>query len=181
MREELNDALNEITLLTRIRNEEKRISSERYMQLQATKAQLDAGYDIDRLESASRLGTCLRFLTSSMLSFSAPGLERCPERTALQRPNLDCVQQSQLRGLTERCILVYLRWGSAHVVFPGAGATWLSLSARSEYLQGAQLMNDMSLRLNQQKSKHAEELRESALCIEALEQELHQVRASPLL
>ena len=43
MREELNDALNEITLLTRIRNEEKRISSERYMQLQSTKAQLDAG------------------------------------------------------------------------------------------------------------------------------------------
>jgi hypothetical protein len=43
MRDELNDALNEVALLTRIRNEEKRISSERYMQLCATKSQLEAG------------------------------------------------------------------------------------------------------------------------------------------
>ena len=43
MRDELNDALNEITLLTRIRNEEKRISSERYMQLCAAESQLEAG------------------------------------------------------------------------------------------------------------------------------------------
>ena len=41
-----------------------------------------------------------------------------------------------------------------------------------------QLMNDMSFRLNQQKTKHAEELRESALCITALEQELRQVLVS---
>jgi len=39
-------------------------------------------------------------------------------------------------------------------------------------------MNDMSFRLNQQKTKHAEELRESALCIKALEQELRQVLVS---
>jgi len=43
MREELNDALNEVALLTRIRNEEKRISSERYMQLSSTKSQLESG------------------------------------------------------------------------------------------------------------------------------------------
>ena len=43
MRDELNDALNEIALLTRIRNEEKRLSSERYMQLCSAQAQLDAG------------------------------------------------------------------------------------------------------------------------------------------
>ena len=43
MREELNDALNEVALLTRIRNEEKRISSERYMQLRAAEGQLEEG------------------------------------------------------------------------------------------------------------------------------------------
>lgn len=43
MREELNDALNEVALLTRIRNEEKRISSERYMQLRAAESQLEEG------------------------------------------------------------------------------------------------------------------------------------------
>jgi len=43
MRDELNDALNEIALLTRIRNEEKRLSSERYMQLCSAQAQLDVG------------------------------------------------------------------------------------------------------------------------------------------
>ena len=43
MQDELNDALNEIALLTRIRNEEKRLSSERYMQLCSAQAQLDAG------------------------------------------------------------------------------------------------------------------------------------------
>ena len=61
MREELNDALNEITLLTRIRNEEKRISSERYMQLHATKAQLDAGAPF------SKDGVCLQIVSFSLL------------------------------------------------------------------------------------------------------------------
>jgi hypothetical protein len=43
MRDELHDALNEVALLTRIRNEEKRMSSERYMQLCAAESQLQEG------------------------------------------------------------------------------------------------------------------------------------------
>jgi hypothetical protein len=49
MREELNDALNEVALVTRIRNEEKRISSERYMQLRAAASQLEEGWKLPEL------------------------------------------------------------------------------------------------------------------------------------
>ena len=54
MRDELHDALNEVALLTRIRNEEKRMSSERYMQLCAAESQLQEGADA----AASPLRAC---------------------------------------------------------------------------------------------------------------------------
>lgn len=80
MREELNDALNEITLLTRIRNEEKRISSERYMQLHATKLQLDAGAPF------SKDGVCLQ-----IFSFSLLVLAGCQRTRTWVMPAKNCV------------------------------------------------------------------------------------------
>lgn len=188
MRDELNDALNEITLLTRIRNEEKRISSERYMQLCAAESQLSAG---KRWCSSMNLCALVQYWALKTLN-STVNRDLNASRKELRFSTRDSAVARNLSS--EVCSTKSCRntcpknWRNLNASL----TCWTFLATfchhrrfrltplPSTYLPCdtyfvCKLMNDISFRLNHQKTKHAEELHKSARSIATLDEEVRQV------